>query len=168
MSKKRRFEELENTEYIYQKANFYPYHCGPFALYNLLLKNNKYIGLHKLINLCEPEPINGTSNKNFNKAIDILNRQFDINIIETESSLNNIYNIIQLNKQIIILFHWTHHFHKGEHYALIEKIDGNNNFKFINYSFDEPIKLVGLRELKNMLRYYKSNEDICPTLWYIK
>lgn len=165
---KRSFSSIESIDYIYQKKDYYPYHCGPFALYNLLLKNNKYIGLNKLIKLCEPEPNFGTSNIKFNNAIKKLNEQFNIEIVETEPTIQNIKNILTLGKQIIILFHWSEHYYEGEHFALIDEMINQNEFKFVNYSFVNEIKIVKLRELKNMLRYYKSNEDICPTLWFIK
>ena len=167
MSNKRKREEIKIFDYIYQKADYYPYHCAPFSLYNLLLNYNKYISLNKLINLCDPEPINGTSNEKFNKAIKILNDKFKIKITETEPTISNIIALLKSKRKIIVLFHWTEHFHKGEHYALIEKMIDCDKFKFINYSFDESVKIVSLRELKNIMRYYKSDEDVCPTLWTI-
>lgn len=167
MSLKRKRED-NNNNYIYQKADYFPYHCGPFAIYNFLLNYKKHIGLKKLINLCQPEYIYGTSNYKFNKAITFINNKLNIKIKEIEPNISNIKSVLESNGKIIILFHWTHHFHEGEHYALIEKMISPNEFKFINYSFDEPIKIVKLRELKNMLLYHKNKEDICPAIWSLE
>lgn len=165
MSLKRKREDYILSNYIYQKANYYPYHCGPFALYNFLLNYKKYIGLKQLIKLCQPEPTNGTSNNKFNKAIEVINTKFNIKIKEIQPSITTIISTLEAKQKIIILFHWTHYFYSGEHYALIERMISPNEFKFINYSFDEPIKIVKLRELKNMLIYHKNNEDTCPAIW---
>ena len=75
---------------------------------------------------------------------------------------------MSLSGKIIILFHWDHHWQKGEHYAMIEKMSSSYNFKFINYSFDEPVKIVSLRELKNMLRHHKVNNVNCPWMWFVQ
>jgi len=160
-----KIEELQK-EYIYQREDYYSYHCGPFALYNLLLNYNIKMDIHELIKLCKPIMKDGTSNKKFNKAIQIINKKFNINIKETEASIDNIKKILKDNKQIIILFHWSDKYRTGEHFALIEKMIDENNFKFINYSFNKAIKTVKLKELQIMLKYFKSKNDICPTLWY--
>ncbi len=152
-------------KYLYQKIDYYPYHCGPFALYNLLLNYKKYIGLDKLIKLCEPDPLTGTSNEQMDKTISYLNVRFDIFIKSVEPSISNIKSILKSGGKIIILFHWTHYFHKGEHYSFIEEMVSPCEFRFVNYSFDESNKIVSLRELKNMLRGYNINGDKCPTIW---
>ena len=103
-----------------------------------------------------------------NLAIDYINNKFDISIKSIEPTISNIKSIMSLGGRIIILFHWTHHWQKGEHYAMIEKMNSSYNFKFINYSFDEPVKIVSLRELKNMLRYHKVNNMICPGMWFVQ
>ena len=154
-------------KYLYQKCDYYSYHCGPFALYNLLINYNKHIGLNKLIKLCNPDPINGTNNKQMEKTVCYLNKKFDINIKTIKPTIVNIKSILESGGKIIILFHWTHYFHKGEHYSMIENMISPHKFKFINYSFDEPNKIVSLRELKNMLRSYNINDDTCPTIWYL-
>ncbi len=157
---------LKHPIYIYQTYDYYPYHCGPFALYNLLKSYNKHIRLNKLIDMCNPEAKDGTSIKLMNLAIDYTNNKFNISIKSIEPTISNIKLIMSLGGKIIILFHWTHHWQKGEHYAMIEKMNSSYNFKFINYSFDEPVKNVSLRELKNMLRYHMVNNDICPAMWF--
>lgn len=125
----------------------------------------KHIGLNKLIKLCNPDPLSGTNNEQMDKTIEYLNRKFDINIKSIEANIFNFKTILKSGGKIIILFHWTQNFHKGEHYSMIEKMISPYEFKFVNYSFDEPEKIVSLRELKNMLRHYTINGDICPTIW---
>ncbi len=125
----------------------------------------KHIGLNKLIKLCNLDPLSGTNNEQMDKTIEYLNKKFDVNIKSTEANICNIKSILESGRKIIILFHWTQDFYKGEHYSMIEKMISPYEFKFVNYSFDKPEKIVSLRELKNMLRCHTINGDICPTIW---
>jgi hypothetical protein len=172
-------------KYIYQKKNFYSYQCGPFAIYNLLIKHNMYYDLLDIIKLCDANPIDGTISNNMNNAIKEINSIMKIKIkslelyptkLDNELNIKNINNIMEKKSCIILLFHWTennpNYCSSGEHYILIESLY-KNKYKIINYSFDEEIKYISIRELKEFLLYYKKNTSLqniieeYPKAWYL-
>ena len=154
-------------QYIFQRKNYYSYQCGPFAIYNLLIKMNYCINLYDLIDICNANSKEGTVYNKFNYAINKVNKIYNINIKEIEPTMQNICRFIK-KTPLIILFHWVDEINKtdGEHYTIIESIDENNKFKIINYSFDEHIKFMSYREIKTMLLPYKKNEEEYPKLWF--
>ena len=78
--------------------------------------------------------------------------------------------IKDINKPIIILYHWYEYANEGTHYALIDetyKDDyGAYTFRVINYSFDKPINIITERELKSMLFRYEIDNCKMPVIWY--
>ena len=156
--------------YRYQKLNHYAYQCGPFAIYNLLLKHKKYCKLTKIIKLCKANNLNGTICKNMNSAIIKINKICDINIQSITPTFDTICDIIKNKGSVIVLFHWQDATaSSGEHYVLIESLS-NYKFKVINYSFNEEIKYITSRNLKTMLLYHKNEEfnEVYPKIWGVK
>ena len=62
------------------------------------------------------------------------------------ANITNINSLLETGHEIIILFHHA----EGEHYTLIDEIQPHNKYRIINYAFDQPIKVIDLRELKSM------------------
>ena len=155
------------SQYIFQRKNYYSFQCGPFAIYNLLARINHNIELYDLIELCDANSKEGTIYDKFNKAIQKVNSMININIKEIEPTIQNISTTLDKHYSLIILFHWNDESNNtdGEHYAMIESKDENNKFKIINYSFDEHIKLMSRREIKTMLLPFKKNNEEYPKLW---
>ena len=81
----------------------------------------------------------------------------------------SIKTIKEINRPII-LFHWYQDANKGNHYALIDKHNKNEygvyTYRVINYSFDNPIKIITERELKSMLLPYEDDNFKMPQIWY--
>ena len=162
--------------YIFQKHDHHPYQCGPFAIYNLLLKHQKYCGLSRLIRLCKATALNGTLCKNMDAALIKINKICDVNIQSIAPTFDTICDTIKQNGSVIVLFHWqdanastdkdTNASSSGEHYALIESLS-NYKFKVINYSFVDEIKYITRRELKTILISHKNVEfnEVYPKAW---
>ena len=153
--------------YIFQTKCYYCYHCGPFAIYNFLINNDKYMNLAKLIKICKTDPNNGTPIKYMNDALNIVNKECDINIKLIDVKIYNINNILK-HSSIILLYHWEIANDIGEHYVLIEgMVDGK--YKLINDSFDKNIEYITRNELKEMLLYYEYNINgekiVFPQAW---
>lgn len=169
--------------YIFQKYDHHPYQCGPFAIYNLLLKHQKYCGLSRLIRLCKATALNGTLCKNMDAAIIKINKICDVNIQPIAPTMSAIGDAIKNNGSVIVLFHWQDanastdkdanastdkdtNASSGEHYTMIESFE-DKKFKVINYSFNEEIKYVTRRGLKTMLISHKNEEfnEVYPKVW---
>ena len=178
--------------YIFQKRDHHPYQCGPFAIYNLLIKHQKYCGLSRLIRLCKATALNGTLCKNMDAALIKINKICDVNIQSIAPTFDTICDTIKQNGSVIVLFHWqdanastdkdanastdkdtnastdkdANASSSGEHYALIESLS-NYKFKVINYSFVDEIKYITRRELKTILISHKNVEfnEVYPKAW---
>lgn len=148
--------------YIFQKKNQNPYECASYAIYNLLQHRNQNTDLNGLIDNCQAQEKIGTLVKNFNNTIKHLHLDHAENI--------SIKTIKEINRPIIILFHWYQDANKGNHYALIDKHNKNEHgvytYRVINYSFDNPIKIITERELKSMLLPYEDDNFKMPQIWY--
>ena len=158
--------------YIFQKEDFHPYQCGAFALHNLLLSHSKIntkINLEYFINICNACQNDGTTLKNFNKAILDIKYKFNIEIEQySDSSLKTIKELLSNNQPIIILFHWYQDAYEDNHYALIDKMykqNGIYTYRVINYSFDKPIHIISERVLKSMLLPYTNEYGNMPVIW---
>ena len=162
--KRNRIEE----KYVFQTDEYCPYQCGPISIYNTLIKHNKYMSLRSLIKMCQAHHIDGTSFENMNKTIEQVNKRTKSDIHLTEPKLQNIVNLVNSNKPVIILYHWSKSYcepSEGEHYALITDIK-NNKLKIVNYSYDDPIKYISMKELKTMLLpFERNNGDVIPKAW---
>lgn len=120
-----------------QKNKKYPIHCGPIALYNLLVKIKKPIRFSILNKLCCISDKGGTHYINFTNAVNYINKTKHINILEIKPKKDNIINIINNGGYVIILYHYFKLNKKNEkidkaHYILIDNIKKNNNYKIIN------------------------------------
>ena len=158
--------------YIFQREDFHPYQCGAFALYNLLFSESEIdtkINLEYLIDKCNACQYDGTTLKNFNKAILDIKFKFHIEIEQySDFSIKTIKEILSNNQPIIILFHWYQDAHEDNHYALIDKMYKQNSiytFRVINYSFDKPIHIISERVLKSMLLPYTNEYGNMPVIW---
>jgi hypothetical protein len=153
------------NNYIYQKKDFYPYHCGPFAIYNMLIKHNSHCDIQDIIKLCDPEPIIGTLCEKMDNAIRQINKIFNIKIKKNVPNITQIDKVLEKDGSVIILFHWTDKISSGEHYAMIES-NKNNKYKIINYSFGFETKYITIKELNTMLLYHKRNDlEEFPKIW---
>lgn len=162
-------KSIHKPRYIYQKQAYFPYQCGPFAIYNLLIKHHKYYDLTRLIKLCKATVLHGTLCKNMDMALTKINGICDIYIKSVEPTFTAICTTIKQNGSIILLFHWKDaNSVEGDHYVMIESFE-NNKFKIINYSFDDEIKFVSSRILKTMLFSHKNEEfnEVYPKAWGI-
>ena len=154
--------------YIFQKKNHNSYQCGAYSIYNLLVHrkcNMKLnIKLNDIIHSCKATKENGTLVNNFNETLE----KFNIHLNTAENV--TIQTIKDINKPIIILFHWFEYANEGTHYALIDEFYkddyGAYKFRVINYSFDKPIHIITERELKSMLLPYEIDNCKMPTIWY--
>ena len=94
--------------------------------------------------------------------------KFNINVNITHNV--TIQTIKDINKPIIILFHWYEYANEGVHYALIDEFYkddyGAYKFRVINYSFDKQIHIITERELKSMLFPYEIDNCKMPVIWY--
>ena len=173
--------------YVFQKWNHHPYQCGPFAIYNLLIKHQIYYNLTKIIKLCKATSRFGTLSQNMNTAIIKINKICDINIQAIVPTVTAICDTIKKEGSVILLFHWQDananastdkdananassdkdaNATSGEHYVLIESLS-NYKFKVINYSFNEEVKYITSRNLKTMLFHHKNEEfnEVYPKAW---
>ena len=154
--------------YIFQKSNHNPYQCGAYSIYNLLVNskcNSKSkIKLNDIIHSCKATKEDGTLVNNFNKTLE----EFNINLHITHNATVQI--IKDINKPIIILYHWYEYANEGTHYSLIDEFYkddyGAYTFRVINYSFDKPIHIITERELKSMLFPYEIDNCKMPVIWY--
>jgi hypothetical protein len=154
--------------YIFQKRNHNSYQCGAYSIYNLLVnrKSNRKsnIKLNDIIRSCKATKENGTLVNNFNETLE----KFNIHLYAKQDV--TIQAIKDINKPIIILFHWFEYANEGTHYALIDEFYkddyGAYKFRVINYSFDKPIHIITERELKSMLLPYEIDNCKMPTIWY--
>jgi hypothetical protein len=164
--------------YIFQKKNYNSYQCGAYAIYNALQKHNyknKNITLKSLIRKCKARKGIGTLVSDFNAALESI----QISIKPSEATLCTVRDTLKatpLNmgvggaQPLIILFHWYQGAHKGNHYALIDKVYykyGSYSYRVINYSFDKPIHIISERELKSMLMPYEDEHFNLPRVWTI-
>jgi len=151
--------------YIFQKSNHNPYQCGAYSIYNLLVnrKCNKN-SINNIIRYCKATEENGTLMKDFNETLEKMNLHLNMKQDVT------IQTIKDINKPIIILFHWYEYVKEGCHYALLDEqykdAYGAYKFRIINYSFDKPIHIITERELKSMLLPYETESFKMPTIWY--
>ena len=173
--------------YIFQKRNHNSYQCGAYSIYNLLVnqnsnrnsnqnsnqnsnrnsnqnRNRQSIKLNDIIRQCKATEENGTLLTNFNETLE----QMNIQLHRTHDV--TIRTIKEIDKPIIILFHWYEYTKEGCHYALIDEQYkdeyGVYKFRIINYSFDKPIHIITERELKSMLLPYEIKSCKMPTIWY--
>ena len=163
------------TKYIYQKYNHHPYQCGPYAIYNLLIRHARYYDLTKIIRLCKATPRYGTLCKTMDATLIKINQICDVDIKSIEPTYNSISDTVKKDGAVILLFHWQDAFAatdkdafatSGDHYAMIESFD-NNKFKVINYSFDEEVKYISCSGLKTMMIRHKNEEfnEVYPKAW---
>lgn len=101
--------------YIFQKSNHNPYQCGAYSIYNLLVNSKSKIKLNDIIRSCKATKEDGTLVNNFNKTLE----EFNI-YLHTKQNVK-IQTIKDINKPIIILFHWYEYANEGVHYALIDE-----------------------------------------------
>ena len=167
------------VNYIFQKKNYNSYQCGAYAIYNALLCNAIQTGikhnikLKYLIKKCKAQKGIGKLVSNFNSTLESVNNVMNINIKQVEATLANIKRAFTTDRVVgacahLIVFHWSQDVHKGNHYALIDKIYykyGSYTYRVINYSFDKPVKIISERELKSMLMPYKDEHFQLPQLW---
>ena len=154
-------------KYIFQKYNHHPYQCGPYAIYNLLIRHARYYDLTKIIKLCKASPRYGTLCKTMDATLIKINQICDVDIKSIEPTYNSISETVKKKGTVIFLFHWQDAFAtSGDHYAMIESFN-KNKFKVINYSFDEEVKYISCRGLKTMLLRHKNEEfnEIYPKAW---
>lgn len=154
-------------DYIFQKKDYHSFQCGAYAIYNLLKKSRVTINLNTLIEGCKARKDIGTLVSDFNKTI----TELDLNIKQLQESdinIKKIKELLHMNKQIIILFHWTQDVNKGNHYAVIDQMYceyGNYKYRIINYSFDKTVHIVSERELKSLLLSHTDEYFNLPVLW---
>ena len=181
IAKKDKSNALPN--YVFQKWNYHPYQCGPFAIFNLLIKHQIYYNLTKIIKLCKATPKHGTLSQNMDATLLKINNICDINILPIVPTFTAICDTIKKKRAVILLFHWQDanastdkdanastdkdaNASSGEHYVMIESFE-DKKFKVINYSFMDEIKYITRRELKTMLISHKNVEfnEIYPKAW---
>ena len=125
-----------NANYIFQKNNYNSYQCGAYAIYNLLQHRGckNIIKLKYLIRKCKARKGIGTLVEDFNATLESSNSSKHVKPIEP--TLINIKSSIHCDalcdafSPIIILFLWYHGAHKGNHYALIDKMYPSSTFKY--------------------------------------
>ena len=119
------------------------FQCGAYALYNLLLLQNKTpVSWQKCIRLCNAQPVVGTLAHNMTRAL------YQCNACIQEYHDITVYTILQRSTSIL-LFHWEHKRYSGEHYAVVHIVD--NQIHMLNFSFDIPVRILSHRELKTLL-----------------
>lgn len=173
ITKKKRdpLRKISDKLIIRKNPKRYPIHCGPIALYNLLVRIEKPMRISILNKLCSPHiDKGGTSYENFTNAVDYINKTKHINILEIKPKKDNIINIINNGGYVIILYGFNRRRmdkngrSDGEHYILIDNIKKKEEDDYLHKTIN-PNWWIN----KSMFDFFlteRANEYFnCPKVW---
>ncbi len=143
----------KRTSYIFQKRNYYPYHCGPIALFNLLSRLNISTNLENVFSLGNPIKPCGINKHGLNVFVKNINSKYNLNIKEHCSNIELIESKLSNGNVGILLFCEDPNKYYG-HFALVEKYS-SNKYLIINYSTECETNIVSKKTLEKLIKYKK-------------
>ena len=147
--------------YIFQKENYFPYHCGVIAVFNLLCRLNVLVNLQILFELNGRINKCGMSENDLNFLIEKVNIEYNLDIHKENIDIDTIDERLS-NRNYGILLFCANKITSFGHFAFIEKYK-SKTFRIINFSFDHEIKIITRKHLELLIKSKHNFEN--PKFW---
>lgn len=135
--------------FIFQKVNFFPFHCGAISVYNLLCRLEIHTSIKEIFNLGLNIKPRGMSCDELRYLIQNVNQKYNLDIEEQDCDIDTIDQFLSNGNYGIIFFSQGAKYFA--HYAFIEKYT-SKRFRIINYSIDTEIKILTRKQLENLIK----------------
>lgn len=147
----------KKTTFMFQKRNFYFYHCGPIAIFNLLTRLNIFTTFKHVLGMGIPIQPCGINANGLDVFVKNINSKYNLNITKHPGDYKLIKSKLSEGNIGILLFCEDPKVYYG-HFALVEKYS-TNSFVFINYSNDCEINIVNKKTLEKLVKHKEEFGD---------